>query len=201
MVAVPERFVDALSAEVLSALLDALGPPTAQRAAVAFDVEVELQREGTFMLGYDHGVLRGKKGFAKRPLLSARLDVAAWSLLREELQAAVDGFPRAPALQQRASSLKALAQKDAETAARAVTTMAEGLCVHFKIAGAGSISVARGPVDEATRELTVNLDATQIRGLLAGAPLPSLQWSMKGDRSVGTAIVAALGPMMRMLTP
>lgn len=201
MVGVPERFAETLSNEVLATLIDALGPPAPQRAAVAFDVEVEVLREGTFTLSYDHGVLRGKKGFAKRPLLSARLDVAAWGLLREELQAAVDGFPKAPALQQRASSLKSLAAKDAEAAARAVTTMAEGLCIHFKITGAGGISVARGPVDEATRELTVNLDAAQIRGLLAGAALSSLQWSLKGDRSVGTAVVAALGPMMRMLTP
>jgi hypothetical protein len=79
--------------------------------------------------------------------------------------------------------------------------MAEGLCMHFKVVGAGTISVARGPVDEATRELTVTLDASHIRGLLVGAPLSSLQMSMKGDRSVGTAVVAALGPMMRLLTP
>ncbi len=201
MVAVPERFVDALHTDVLSALLDALGPPVGQRASVTFDVEIEVVRDATYTLTYERGALRGKKGFAKRPLLSVRLDGPAWALVRDELQAAVDGFPSAPALQQRAASLKALTAADAEAAARAVTSMAEGLCMHFKVVGAGTISVARGPVDEATRELTVTLDASHIRGLLVGAPLSSLQMSMKGDRSVGTAVVAALGPMMRLLTP
>ncbi len=201
MVVVPERFADALQSDVLGALLDALGPPAGQRASVSFDVEIEVVRDATYTLAYAQGALRGKKGFAKRPLLSVRLDAPAWALVRDELQAAVDGFPTAPALQQRAASLKALTATDAEAAARAVTSMAEGLCMHFKVVGAGTISVARGPVDEATRELTINLDAAHIRGLLVGAPLSSLHISLKGDRSVGTAVVAALGPMKRVLTP
>jgi len=199
VVTVPARFADVLVADTLDALTAALAPPAEQRAKVTFDVEVEVVGEGTFTLSYDKGALRGKKGFAKKPLLSARLDKAAWPLLRDELQAAVDHFPKAPELHKRLVAVRAVSAVEAEAATKAVTSMAEGLCIHFDISGAGRMSIARGPVDEATRELTIGLDGARIRGLLDGAAATTVTATMKGDRSVGTAVVAAMAPVMRAL--
>ena len=145
--------------------------------------------------------MRAKKGFAKKPLLSARVDKGAWPLLRDELQAAVDNFPNAPELARRVAAVRAVSAADAEGASKAVTSMAEGLCIHFEISGAGRISIARGPVDEVTRELTVALDGARIRGLLDGAAATTVTATFKGDRSVGTAVVAAMAPVMRALKP
>lgn len=199
MVTVPARFADVLATETLTDLMNVLAPPAEQRAKVGCDVEVEVVGEGTYTLTYDHGALRGKKGFAKKPLLSARVDKAAWPLLRDELQAAVDGFPKAPELNKRLVAVRAVSAVEAEAATKAVTSMAEGLCIHFDISGAGRMSIARGPVDEATRELTVGLDGARIRGLLEGAAATTVTATLKGDRSVGTAVVAALAPVMRAL--
>ncbi len=199
MPTVPARFSDIIVEEMLTSLLENLAPPAAQRAQLTFDVEVEVVGEGTFTLTYDRGALRGKKGFSKKPLMSAKLDKGSLPLLRDELQAAVDGFPKAPELASRSASLKAMSAADAEGAAKAVTAIAEGLCMHFVISGEGTISVARGPVDEATRELTIGLDGAQIRGLLNGASPTTMRPTLKGDRSVGTAVVAAMAPVLRAL--
>lgn len=196
---IPARFADIVGADILAALVDALAPPPASRAQVSFDVEVEVVGEGTYTLSYERGTLRGKKGFAKKPLLSAKIGKGALPLLRDELQAGVDGFPQAPEIARRVAAVKGVSAVEAETATKAVTAIAEGLCIHFDIKGAGIMSVARGPVDEATRELTVVLDGDKVRGLLAGAPITSVSASLKGDRTVGTAVVAAMAPVMRAL--
>jgi hypothetical protein len=142
-----------------------------------------------------------KKGFAKRPRLSVRLDRGAWPLLREQLQSAVDGFPHAPALRARLDAWRTLTAAELDGVVAAITRIAEGTAVRFEVAGAGSITVARGPVDEATRELALGLDGAKLRALLSGAPLTSVQAGIRGDRSVGTAVVAALGPVLAKLKP
>jgi hypothetical protein len=194
----PATLAGLLSAPTLAALEERLAPPRERRAPVTFELEVE-GAEGTFILRYDRGGLVGKKGFAKQPLLSLKVDKGALTLLRDELQAALDGFPAAPELKTRLDAMKGLDAAAAAAAHAAIVKLGEGHCIHFVVAGEGTISVARGPVDEATRELTVGLPGAALRGLLTGAPPSSLSPSLKGDRSVGTAVLAALGPVLKQL--
>ena len=75
--------------------LDAiLGPPHAERAAGQFQIEIESEEEGTFVLSYDDGAITGAKGFADNtPLISAYVPEGGWAFVRELMQAAVDGYP------------------------------------------------------------------------------------------------------------
>jgi len=196
---IPATLTAALEPVMLSKLEAALAPPPAQRATATVELEVEGAGEGTFTLTYKDGAVSAKKGFAKKPLLSARLDRGAWPLLREQLQAAVDGFPQAPELQSRLLAWRGLRAVDLDGVVAALTRVAEGMSLRFDIVGAGAVTVARGPIDEATRELVVGLDAARLRGLLAGAPPTSLVPSMRGDRAVATAALAALGPVLTKL--
>jgi hypothetical protein len=196
---IPATLAALLAPTSLTALETALAPPRDKRAAVVFELEVEAAGEGTWVLRYDQSGLVGKKGFAKAPLLSLRLGKGALGLIRDELQAAVDGFPHAPELARRLVAARGLDAAAAAAAHAAIAKLAEGLCVHFDVAGDGQLSVARGPVDEATRELTVTLDGKALRALLTGAPLTSVSAGLKGDRSVGTAVLAALGPVLKTL--
>lgn len=193
----PDTVAALLKADVLDAVVDALAPT--DRAAVTFAIEVEVQRQGTFTLTYKDGRLSGKKGFAGDPLLSATLDAGAWKLIVDELQAAVDGFPSAPILKARLETSKGLSAKSAAEVLAAVAKLAEGLCIHFDIRGEGKISVCRGPVDEAARELTILVDGAQVRSLLTGAALTGLKVSMSGDRSVGASVATAMAPVMALM--
>jgi hypothetical protein len=196
---VPDTLAALLAPHALGSLEVALAPPRDQRAPVVFELEIEAAGEGTWVLRYDRGGLVGKKGFAKAPHLSLRLGRGALGLIRDALQAAVDGFPHAPELARRLVAARSLDAATAAAAHAAITRLAEGLCIHFDVEGEGQLSVARGPVDEATRELTVRLQGNALRALLTGAPLSSLQASLKGDRSVGTAVLGALAPLMKTL--
>lgn len=195
----PETLKATLEPAALSALEAALAPPVAQRSTATLEIEVEAVGEGTFTLTYKDRAVTAKKGFAKRPLVSARIGKGAWPLLRQQLQGAVDGFPAAPELASRLRSWRSLGATELDGVVAAVTKLAEGTALRFDIAGAGSITVARGPVDEATRELVVGLDAGRLRALMTGALPSSLSPSLKGDRSVGTAVLAALGPVVKTL--
>jgi hypothetical protein len=181
---------------MLSSLTEALAPPPTKRAALDFEVEIDAGREGTWVVRYTNGAVTGKKGFAKNPIASVRLDGDVMGLLQTELQAAVDGYPSAPLLAKRLASIRAIEPAIASDIFAAVKRLKEGLCVHVRVAGDGVISVARGPVDEATRELTILVDGKALRGLLTGADPASLSTSMRGDRTVGTAVVAAMGPQL-----
>jgi hypothetical protein len=196
---VPGTLAALLAPPSLSVLEAALAPPRDRRAPVVFELEIEAAGEGTWVLRYEQGGLVGKKGFAKAPLLSVRLGKGALQLVRDELQAAVDGFPQAPELARRLAAARGLEASTAAAAHAAIAKLAEGHCIHFSVVGDGQLSVARGPVDEATRELTVSLDGKALRALLTGAPLSSVTAGLKGDRSVGTAVLAALGPVLRTL--
>ena len=196
---VPGALALLLSPSSLTALEERLAPPRAKRAAVTFELEIEAAGEGTWVLRYDQGGLVGKKGFAKTPMLSVKLGKGALPLLRDQLQAAVDGFPSSPELRERVASVRGLEATAATAAHAAILKLGEGLCIHFAIAGEGTISVARGPVDEATTERTVGLDGKVVRGLLTGGSIKAVSPSLKGDRSVGTAVLAALGPVLKHL--
>lgn len=199
---VPDTVAATLKAEVLTALEAALAPPIDRRASVVVEVEVEAFGEGTFTIRYAERLLTGKKGFSKKPLISAKLGRGAWQLLRDEMQAAVDGFPLATALRSHADDFRANSTTaDVDAALQAIERMAEGLSITFSILGEGVITIARGPVDEATRELKIGLDGAQVRGLLSGAAFSSVRATIAGDRSVGTAVLAALGPALRKLKP
>jgi hypothetical protein len=167
---------------------------------LAVEVEVEVVGEGTYCLRYENRATTAKKGFAKKPLLSIKVGKGAWGLLRDELQAAVDGFPSAPALQKAVTTFQSTtttAQFDASI--KAVEKIGEGVAISFDIKGEGTIVVARGSVDEAEREMKIGLVGTQVRGLLAGAPFTSVTPSVGGDRSVGATVLSALGPLLKEL--
>ncbi len=192
----PNTLAGLLAPDALAAVEAAAAPALLARAQVSFEVELE-GPEGTFTLRYDNGAVTAKKGFAKAPLVSVRTDKGGLSLVRDQLQALVDGFPQAPALLRYVNAGKAVDAAVATAAFVAVKKLAEGTCLHFDVAGEGKFSVARGPVDEAERELTITVPGTAVRGLLTGAPLSSVTAALKGDRSVGTAVLAALAPVQR----
>lgn len=196
---VPGTLAALLAPPSLSAIETALAPPRERRAPVTFELEVEAAGESTWVLRYDQGGLTGKRGFAKAPLLSVRLGRGALGLVRDELQAAVEGFPHAPELARRLEAARRLDAAAAAAAHTAIAKLGEGHCIHFDVAGEGQLSVSRGPVDEATRELTVGVSGKALRALLTGAPFTSITATLKGDRSVGTAVLAALGPVLRTL--
>jgi hypothetical protein len=195
-VVVPATVAGLVVVDVLAAVEAALAPPPEQRATVAFEVEIEVVGEGTFTLRHDAGRLSGKKGFAKAALLSMKVGKGAWPLLRDELQAAVDGFPQAPALLRSLRSFHEVAKPAVlDGVVAAVKKIPEGLAIHFDVKGEGVITVARGPVDEATKELKVGLVGAQLRGLLAGAPLSTLTTTTSGERTIGATVISALGPL------
>ena len=199
MAIVPNTVKDILAPDSLAALEHVLAPPKERRAPISFQLEVEAVGEGTFTLTYDRGAVSGKKGFAKRPLLSVRIEKGAFGLLRDQLQAAVDGFPQAPELKRRLDVIRTFDPVMATAVHQAIAGIADGLCVHFDIAGDGRISVARGAVDEATRELTIVVPGKAVRALLTGASPTSVSPVVKGDRSVGTSVLTAMAPLLNHL--
>jgi hypothetical protein len=197
--AIAATLAELLTAPSLAAIERACAPPPERRAPVTFEVELEAASEGTWVLRSGPDGLVAKKGFAKTPLLSVRLGKGAFAIISEQLALALEGFPASPELARQLEAVRALDPKTATLAHAAITKLAEGLCVHLDVVGAGRISVARGPVDEATKELTVSLDARALRAVWNGAPVSSLSPRLQGDRSVGTAAVSALGPVMTAL--
>jgi hypothetical protein len=183
----------------LAMIEQAFMPPPERRAAVTFELEIEAAGEGTWVLRSGPTGLAAKKGFAKSPLLSVRLGKGAFTVVREQLALALDGFVAAPELSRRLAAARELTPTTAALAHGALVKLAEGLCVHLDIVGAGRISVARGPVDEATKELTVSIDDKALRAVWSGAPLSSLSPRMQGDRTVGTAALSALAPIVTAL--
>lgn len=199
MAIVPNTVKDILAPDSLAALEHVLAPPKERRAPVSFQLEVEAIGEGTFTLTYDRGAVSGKKGFAKRPLLSVRIEEGALGLLHDQLQAAVDGFAHAPELKRRLDVIRTLDPVMATAVHQAVAGIANGVCVHFDIAGDGRISVARGAVDEAIRELTIEVAGKAVRALLTGASPTSVSPVLKGDHSVGTSVLTAMSPLLKHL--
>lgn len=197
---IPDTAAACLQADILVDLEKRLAPVSERRASVPFEVEIEIVGEGTFTLRSADRTTTAKKGFAKKALLSVKVGKGAWGLLRDELQAASDGFPTAPALQKVATTFRetaTTAQLDA--AIKAVEKIAEGVAIVFDVKGEGVIVVARGSVDEAERELKITLQGSQVRALLTGAPFTSVVPTLAGDRSVGATVGTALGPLLHQL--
>lgn len=154
--------------------------------------------EGTFVVVMEGGTVSAKKGFAKSPMISAQIPKGGFQLIQKELQAAVDGFPGAPELRRIVNAWRSPKAGELDALLRAIEKLKDA-AIRFDVKGIGSYTLARGPVDEATRALTVKFDPMEVEGLLSGAPLTSLKVDVGGDRSVLTAVVAALGPALQRM--
>jgi hypothetical protein len=198
MTTIPDTLAATLEPPVLTAIEAALAPPMHLRAKARIEIEIEAQGEGTFVVVIDGGVVSAKKGFGKDPLVSAVLPKGGWKLIQKELQAAVDGFPSAPELRKRVDAIKTPPAGELDGLVAALKKLGDA-AVRFDVKGTGTFALARGPVDEATRVLTVKLDPAQIDAVLAGAPVTTLKVDVGGDRGVLTAVLAALGPALQRL--
>jgi len=194
----PGTLAACLEPTVVAALDAALGPPLALRARGRFEIELEAAGEGTFTLLVDAGAVRAKKGFAKDPLLSFALAKGSFPWLRRVLQAACEGFPKAPALARMLAAGRAPRPGDLDAAVAALGRLKDA-CLKLEVKGAGSYALARGPVDEATQVLTLTLEASAVDAALGGASLSSIKVDMKGDRGVLASALAALGPLVERL--
>lgn len=196
-VAVPATLKEALEPELLSSLDEAIGPPKESRIPGRYEIEVEAAGEGTFTIAFDDGAVSGKKGFAKGdPLLSCAIPKGGWPFVQRLLQAAADGFPAAPAVAERQARLRAMTKGELETAVRGVEKLRE-MVIEVDVSGMGVFRVARGSLDEATRQLKVAIAADAVDRVLAGAPLSTLSGAkVSGERGLVTEILAALGPVV-----
>ncbi len=198
MTSVPATVAACLQGPALAALEAALAPPMPLRARGRFELEIEAAGEGTFTVVVDGGAVTAKKGFAKDPLVSALVGRGAFPLVHRLLQAAVDGFPEAPRLAHGLAAAKAPRVGDLDAALAALTRIRDA-CLRLDVKGAGAVALARGPIDEATRELTITVDVKAIDAVLAGAPMATLALSLSGDRGVLTSVLAALGPIVERM--
>jgi hypothetical protein len=195
-VIVPSTFAQALQPNIVAGIEHEVSPPPALRARRKMEIEIEAEGEGTFTITLEGASTTAKKGFAKDPFLSAVIGKGGWPLLQRELQAAVDGFPASAELRAGLDKIRSPKPGELDAVVDAVAKLKDA-CVKFDIKGAGKFALARGAVDEATRVLTVTLDAAEIDKVIAGAPLSSLKAQIGGDRGLLTAIGAALGPTLQ----
>ncbi len=194
----PATLAEALATPMLDQLVLLLAPPDALRAQAPFELEIESADEGTFTLSVVDRVVTAKKGFAKKPLLSATIPKGGFALIRRELRAACAGFPDAPMLAQGLAAIKAPAVGELDALMRALARLPD-VCFRFDIQGCGVFALARGPVDEAAHTVTFKLAVERIDAALAGAPLSSLIAQTSGDRAVLPTVMAALAPLMKRL--
>lgn len=197
---VPATFAATLEPATLAALDEALGPAKQSRARRRVELEVEAKGEGTYTLLYDNGALSARKGFAKGdPLLSAEIPRGGWDLIRRVLQASVDGYPNAPEVARRRESVLALPAAEWERMLDALAAIKD-LALTLELKGAGRFRVARGPLDEATREVTVTADAALVDRVLAGGNVADVSGvKVSGDRLLATELVKVLGPLVSAL--
>jgi hypothetical protein len=197
---VPDSLKETLDEDVLAALDEALGPPADNRASGDFEVEIEAAGEGTFTIRYADGELSAKKGFARGdPLVSAAIPKGGWGLIQRCVQAAVDGWPGAPKLASQDEALKKLPAGDWEKMIAATERLKE-LGITLDIKGAGVFQLARGALDEVTRELHVSVARSIVEDVVAGGnpeALGAVQVS-KG-RGLLTELTAAYGPVLTIL--
>ena len=199
MTQIPDTLAALLEPSMLAELDEKLGPPAAARIAQPFEVELEIEGEGTFTVAYKDTKLTGKKGFAKGdPIVSARVPKAGVKLLQALVQAAVDGFPQSPPLQKGLSVVTGL-QKPTLTELFKNVERTKPVSVVFDVKGHGSFAVARGALDEATRTLKVSIDGGEVLALLRGGPLTAVRAQVTGDRTLAAEIAAVLAPVLTSL--
>lgn len=199
-VTVPDTLAATLEAGMLTMLDEALGPARANRAQRRLEVEVEAKGEGTYTLVYDNGTLSARKGFAKGdPMLSAELPRGGWALVRRALQTSVDGYPAAPEIARRRAAVLALPAAEWERMLDALEKVKD-LAVAVELKGAGRYRVARGALDEATRELTLTADAALVEQLLSGGNVNDVAGvKLSGDRGLAAELLKVFGPLAAAL--
>jgi hypothetical protein len=194
-VEIPNSVAECLQEEMLAALDLALGPPPPARPQVAFDVELEDADEETFVLHYANGETTAEEGFAEDdPFISVRISGDIFETLRPFLQAAVERFPDAPLMAEGQDRLDSLTRKDFEEVHGGLARLS-GFKIVLKV-GQGSVSLARGAMDEATRKVEIRLDEGALGELIQGQDPREMSQSAatSGELGILTQILTALGP-------
>lgn len=180
----------------LAELDDVLGPPHAERAAGRFQIEIESEDEGTYVLTYDDGAIEGARGFADdTPMLACFIPEGGWEFVRELMQAAVDGYPNAPAMQKRAEATRGLKNDDLEALMAGLRSLKE-MALILDVKGVGAFKFARGSLEEVTREVTMVVNGDDVRDVIAGGDPEVLMASVKftGQKTLAAELAAAMGP-------
>ncbi len=193
--AVPDDIAAALTDnDWLNQVYDALGPPRDVRVDERFDIEVEVRGGQTYCIRYKGGALQGKKGFARgEPFIAVSLDDKGWALAQKVLRAAAAGFPDAPLAQRQLDKLRGL---DAG-ALRDLYVALAGLQDAALAGQVGDVAVtcARGPIESATRTVTVTLPAGAVDDMLRGQGRPQ-DAQLGGDGRLKTEAAAAFSPFV-----
>ena len=200
MTKIPDTLRETLLGDALGALEKVFAPPPESRVSGTFEVEIEMKGEGTFSLCFDDGALSARKGFAEGdPFLSCEISRGSWPLIQNWLQKGAEGFPNSPRLQRNQVALRALDKKQQEALVRGIEKL-DDVAVEIDIPGAAKLRVARGALDEVTRQLSVQVPKTVVEALLQGASDDALEGiRVNGNRGISTELVSALGPIMRVL--
>lgn len=201
-VELPDSLADLFDDDLLDELSDALGPPEEERAEGRFEVEVELDGKA-YCLRYRDGVLTGKKGFARGdPLVSAKVPSGADAFLLGLLQAALDGYPDAPALAQRQKGARSLSQDQLQAVLDGVEKLND-MGLDLDVTGVGTFHMAIGVLDEVTRKVTAKVAQADVEAVLGGAPLSSMnsKVAIGGQKGLVTEFITALGPAWSVLKP
>lgn len=180
----------------LAELDEILGPPHAERAAGQFQVEIESEDEGTYVLTYSDGAIEGARGFADdAPLIACHIPEGGWDFVRELMQAAVDGYPKAPAMQKRAEATRGLKNADLEALMGGLHSLKE-MALILDVKGVGAFKFSRGSLEEVTREVTMSVNGDDVRGVIGGGDPEALVGSVQfsGQRSLAAELAAAMGP-------
>ena len=190
---VPASLEACLEEEMLQQLNDALAPPPKERVRGEYEIEIESE-EGPFTILYADGDVEANADYAEdEPFLSAEIPEGGFGLLQKELQAVCDGFPGAPILKSKYDIAMSLKQHELESVVEALNKVEDAKVV-FKVEGAGTFSLARGPLDEATREMTIELKAEWIDQILSGASLDTMSGvKVSGDRRLSGDLASAFG--------
>jgi len=196
---IPDSLGDLLTSSTLADLFDAVGPAEAERLDDEILIEIESD-DGTFALTYREGSVSAKKGYAKGdPFVSVEVPAGGYALLRKQLEAAVAGFPSAPALKARHDVMRALKNKDLQAVYEGLEKLEDAL-LELEVKGVGTFRLARGPLDEATRSIAMTLDGKALDAVLSGAPLSSIGTPKpKGDSRLQTEFLAAVGPVLQKI--
>jgi hypothetical protein len=182
-----------LDDELLQELQDALAPPKEARLDAELEVEIEVQGEGTFVLTYIDGTLSGDEGMADEPFVSIEVPKGAHGFVVELLEEARAGFPKAPELAARLSTMRGLSRELQQEALTGVKKL-DGAAAEIDVVGTGVFRMARGPLDEAVRKVRVTVPTATVRGIVHGTSLAAVSGvKVSGDSRLPGDMLAALG--------